>query len=652
MVKVVLRNRIALWLMSCALVIGFCLQPERLPASELGRPGLSQTSGPDGARTRIMVAAEGEGRGKRYQWLLKERSQQEPPQKQSDTTTFFEKLDRDIKAARKLYLSGETENAILQYRSAVDYFESLVDEVPPGHPLLKELEQRLTVFEEMATKLLGPILAEIQEDVAGRLFHLMEKRRLCRLSISLKKAGNIEFFDVPASLLEDESHILRKLLEQRQDTASSGSRQIEEDLKSKLAEVRRSLQKSSTRYAALRRAQPPPLSELRRDVLRANELIIDINLLSDRMVAGIITKESAVYHQVPVNRVEIDAAVFNLQDQLREFASESSSTFLGHAWKEPCRRIHRALLGKLPPIPSEKSTVFIIPDRSLWYLPFPVMLDSEDRPFGQDRIISLIPSAEALRFIRTQGATHSASPDSAANLVLFESIPWIPDEDVRAPSGTGPLRKKVSQNESEGEKIERLILKNSVYPKPSEIAVGLQKTFKKSDVFVGPAATIDRFLEFKDRYEDIAVLAVPLSMSDSVGPNHQPSLFFSPDKRNRRRLEARGLFAAPLGARLVILPIAWFDVQDREALSGEGPLLFSSAVFYAGAPLAMVNYSDPNWGYEQPFVETVLKKASEGVSPGRTISSYPRELPAGLDSSFSGKPPSWAGWILMGDPGS
>jgi hypothetical protein len=179
----------------------------------------------------------------------------------------------------------------------------------------------------------------------------------------------------------------------------------------------------------------------------------------------------------------------------------------------------------------------------------------------------------------------------------------------------------------------------------------VQKLFTKFDVWVGPAATIDRFLEYTDRKNDVTVLATPLSVWDSAYGDRQPILFFSPEKRGQRRFEATRFFSAPVGTRMAIMPVAWFNVLDRETPSGDGPLLLSTAMFYAGFKMTMVNYSDPSWGIDDPFLMTVLKKAAEKKPLGKVLAEYPRDMPAGLDTSFSGKPPSWAGWILIGDPG-
>lgn len=597
----------------------------------------------------VQLAAGDEDRTRKYHWLFRERAPEEPV-REVESATVLEKLDREIKLARKVYLSGETDNGILKYRSVVDLFESVVDDIPPGHPLLNEMEQRFSIFDELATKILGPVDLEPREDLAGQVFHLMEKRRICRRNLTLKKAGVMAFFDVPSSLLKNESEILKKLLELKDDAPTSDIRHAEAALKSKLAEVRKSLQKSSPRYELLRRSTPSPLEEVRRDLLGKDEMILDFNLFSDRMVVGVITTEKAIYYQVPVNRTEIDKGVFQVQEKLREFTSGEQSSFMGHAWKEPCRRIYRTLLGNLSALPSDKRTIFVIPDRSLWYLPLSAMLDPEDRPFGRDRLVTLISSVDMLRFVRSS-VQRKLQANVTGDLLLFESLPWIPEEDVREDPSGEPAGKKVSQKMGEEEKIERLILANPVYPKPSEIVISIQKMFKKFDVWVGATATVDRLLEYKDKGEDVAVYAVPLAMTDTVGREHQPAFFFAPDKRGRRKFEARGLFVAPIPTSLMLMPISWFDMQDSDAPLGEGPLLLSTAMSYAGVRMSLVNYSDPNWGPDDPFVLGVLKKVAEKTMPGEALAGLARDIPAGLDASFSGKPPSWTGWILMGDPG-
>jgi hypothetical protein len=342
--------------------------------------------------------------------------------------------------------------------------------------------------------------------------------------------------------------------------------------------------------------------------------------------------------------------VFKLQKKLREFTLGARSTFMGHAWKEPSRRVYRTLLGRLPPVPATKTTIFIIPDRSLWYLPFAMLLDTEDRPFGRDRLVSLIPSADMLRFVRLADRKALES-SNASSLLLFESLPWASEEDIKEAIPRRISRKKGSRSMSEGQRIERLILTNPVYPRPSDIVLKIQKMFKRFDVWVGPTATINHLVQYKGQGPGLTVMAIPLAMTDRVTTDRQPSLFFSPDKRGRRRFEVRRLFETPLISPLIVLPTCWFDLPDKDSPLGEGPLLLSTALFYAGMPMGLVNYSNPDWGDNDPFLLAIFDKVAGGVPPGKALAEYTRMMPAGLDSSFSGRPPAWSGWIAFGDPG-
>ena len=587
---------------------------------------------------------------KKYKWLFHDRDAQQT-QTVDQPAGQFEKFDRLVKQARKLYLAGEKENSILEYRNALDLFESVLDDLPAGSQPLRDLESRFQVFEEMLVRILGPVNSEIKEEDSGLIFHLMEKRRLARRNLTMKKAGPIEPFDVPPELLAQETELLIELNELQRATPTTAVRKAEEDIKNRLIDLRQTIHKKSPKYSFLRKSLPISLAEIKREYLAPHELIMDFNLFSDRMVVGMLTNDEAIYYQAPINRQELEKGVFTLQDRLREFMLGSESSFMGHAWKEPCRRVYRSLLGRLPAPAQEKKVIFIIPDRSLWYLPFPALLDSEDRPFGQDRVITMIPSVDMLKFTRSMAKTENQLI-AKNSLLVFESIPWISNDETKQPAAQQNQPKKTPARKlTESEKIEKLILSNPVYPKPSDIVIGVQRIFRNFEVWVGPTATVDRLADLKNRKESVIILALPLGVPDVVQGDFQPSFFFSPNKQGQRKIPSRKFFSASVNTNLLVNPVAWFEIQDRDAPVGEGPLFLSLAFFYSGAKMSLINYSDPNWGADEPFLMNALKKISEKTKPGQAIASFSIELPQSLDSSFTGRPPSWAGWILHGDPG-
>ncbi|MEW6112120.1 MAG: CHAT domain-containing protein [Thermodesulfobacteriota bacterium] len=610
-------------------------------ASQTGpAPALSQSASPQ------MVAQKQPDSSGRYRWLFKK--EKEAPTQETERLPLLENLDQEIKQARRIYLSGEVENAILKYRSLVDHLESALNDVPPGHAILTEFSERLQIFDELTAKVLGPLHLEPPKNAVGQVFHLNEKRRICQRNLILKKAEIQGFFDVPERLRQEEARILGDLITVRLEPSESPMRKKQDELRAALDEVRSSLQKRASRHMLMRRGLAMSLAEVQKDLLGPNEILLDFSLFRDRMAVGYITREDAVYHQVAANRAEIARGVFHLQEKLQESSLGKSSSFMGHAWKEPCRRMYRAIFGQLPALPSEKTTVFVIPDGPLWYLPFSILLDPEDRPLGRDRLISLIPSVDMLRFART--VAKSDNPEGpSAGLLALESIPWISDEDMRQGSPRKSKGQKKVENLSEGERIQRLILASPVYPKPSNILIKLQKLFKKFEVWVGATATADRLVDRKGAPPEVTLLAVPAAVTDKVEEETQPALFFSADKGGNRTVYARDFFRMPLKSQLAVLPTAWFDLGDRETVLAEGPVLLLTSLIYAGIPTALINYARPDWGEDDPFLAAVLKGTAEGTPPRRALAEYSRQMPAGLDTSFAGKPPAWAGWILMGD---
>ncbi|MCA1960393.1 MAG: CHAT domain-containing protein [Desulfomonile sp.] len=638
---------------AAAFAVAVCWQCAAIAqAQEVVRPGMERGEAPSAPpagidRGRLVAQKEPDSRT-RYRWLFGNQPA-EPGQAPQDTS-ILEEFDRELKQARRLYLAGQVEQAVLKYRSAIDRIEALVDAVPPGHPLLNEMDERFQVFDEVVGKLLGPVHAEPKEDTAGQLFYLLEKRRICKRHLALKRAEIPAYFDVPRDLVSEEARVLKELGEIAKQGTPAGDRAGADALKARLAKIREALQQSSSRLTHLRSGVPVPLTEVRRDLLRKDEMILDFTFFRDRMVVGVIATESAVYHQVPVNAPELDKGVFNLQEKLREFTSGGQSSFMGHAWREPSRRVYRALFGNLPPLPDDKQVVFVIPERSLWYLPLSVLLDTEDRPFGRDRLVSLIPSVDMLKFIRSV-PRRTVSPGKTPGLLLVESLPWVSEEDAKKAAARAANKKKKTRKTSEEERIEELIISSPVYPKPSQVVLKIQKLFSKFDVFVGPSATAERLTQYRDSLKALAVLALPCAVTDSVRPDHQPTVFFSPDKNGRRRFPVKELFDAPIASKLMLFPTCWFDVPDKEAPIGEGPLLLTVAMLYGGTPLAMINYSNPDWGNDDHYIETVAKKIAKGEPASRALAEYARTLPSGLDSSFSGRPPAWSGWVIVGDAG-
>jgi hypothetical protein len=618
-------SRFAERLVCCGCAVGLVVAVLFCPihASELPRPKTS--------------ANKSDASGERYRWLFGEQPEQSSVEALHHSG--LKALDREIKRARQVYISGAPEEALKAYTTAIESLESLLDQTPPGHPLLSEISRRLSVFEETAAKILGPIKLDPGPGVAPAVFEILERRRACRLRIVVKQCGPVHFHDMPASILDEEARLLDQITKHADLSVGKARSSEESKIRTRLADVRNALQKGSRGFPLIRGDYGVPLDVLRNEVLSQDEVLVDFNLFRDRMVVGVISKEEARYHHFETNRADMDKGIMLLQSRLREFTAGEKASFMGHAWKEPCRRVHRILLGRLTSLSMDKKKVLVIPDGSLWYLPFSLLLDAEDRPFGTDRLISLLPSAASLRFLRSA----PVEPSGAARkpeLLMFESV-----HHASASTSVGASQEdRPHQTESS--------LKNPVYSKPTPAAVKIHEVFDKAEVFIGPAATVERFRQAGQRKRDVTVLALPVAVTDEILGAVQPCMFFSPPKeRGPRRLLVSELFQIRLDSGLTMLPSAWIEPADKETPSADGPFLMSIALMYSGTRLAMVNYSQVGWGEPEPFLMSLFKQSAEKAPIADAIAQYPKTMPIGVDSSFSGRPPDWAGWILMGDPG-
>jgi hypothetical protein len=291
--------------------------------------------------------------------------------------------------------------------------------------------------------------------------------------------------------------------------------------------------------------------------------------------------------------------------------------------------------------------LFVLPDKALWRLPFTILLDPEDKPLGSNRLISLVPSAYALDFLRS-GAFVENPPVKGAPIMAFESMPWIPREQLMREHSQ---KKERRRHEADRLKILPLILKNPIYPKPSEFLKRVDSIAPRSALWVGPAATLGNWLRQDRDGRVFTLLAVPTPIPDSLVHGRQPTLIFSPDKVRTREIEAKDLFRKKSPVGLMALPNAWMEINDEGSeLWGQGPLLFSLAAMYTGVRSYMINYSLGGWGEDHPYIMKLIKVIDKGAGPGKALQGIKRTIPGAMSPTFGAAPPDWAGWILAGDP--
>ena len=155
--------------------------------------------------------------------------------------------------------------------------ESAIDYTPPGHPALKDIEAHFRVFDEMAARVMGPVYLEPGKDVVGAYLSLNGKASGAYTKSFTQadglppflRCGTTRSYSVKPSCSES-------LWTCGAQPATRANRRQKEELASKLESLRQSLFKSSPRYAVLRKGLAPSLTQVRRELLRDDEMILDL----------------------------------------------------------------------------------------------------------------------------------------------------------------------------------------------------------------------------------------------------------------------------------------------------------------------------------------------------------------------------------------
>ncbi len=581
----------------------------------------------------------------RFKWLFDEKPTS-PAKTNQTQNEIFTNFDSILKGAREQYLSNKTRKAGEQYRKAIKELFRIINILPSGHPGLNGALERTQVFEESAMKILGPADYDISPEISKEMFHLMEEKRTARRLITLKMADIKSVFDVPSDLMELENKLLQTLLNYVNDDKNKDISHI----KNKLKYVRSRIAAHSQEWAPFFLSSTiSGLLTVQTQVLRDNELILDINLLPDRALMGYISRSKCSYFQFRIDPENLSDAILDLQNKVKGYTKGDESSFMGHAWKEASRRVYRELFSITPELESKWTNVYVLPDKSIWYLPFSILLDPSDQPLGYGRTISMLPSARMLVFHRSL-RRQEPRRERGARILGFESTPWIPQDQLMKNS---PKKRPPKHAHVKGmSHISQLILSNRSYPKPSKFMLEVDKIAPKSALWVGPAATLDNWLKQKRDGRLFTLLAVPAPTPDKVSHHRQPTFIFSFDKKKKRRLMARDLFAKRHLTMMLAIPNAWVEMEDeRSAPLGQGPLLMSLGAAYSGAESYMINYSNPEWGEDEPYLMELIEKIASGNDPWSAIKGIKLKLAGDGAYSFTGRPPAWAGWIIVGCPG-
>ncbi|HEX4956250.1 MAG TPA: CHAT domain-containing protein [Thermoanaerobaculia bacterium] len=530
---------------------------------------------------------------------------------------------------------GDRAAALLASRRAIEIVEGV-------RPTVLREDLRTSFFSgaKAAYDTRVDLLLEAGEEEDAWVVAEQARARVLRDQLAEAGAGLRQAAD--AGLVEREQQLQRRLnaLEtQRLGTSERSAdklRTLGEQIDAGVTEletVRGELRRASPRYAALADTEAGPSASLRRDLLDADTLLLELRLGE----AG--STLFAVHHD------GVEAFPLPPGKELEELARQASSWIQGLEWPgrhpEVLCQLARALLA---PVAAQLETkrLVIVPDGGLETLSFAALPDprATDCPTAPALVdsheIVYLPSASTLAAQRRLLAGRQPAPGWLA--VLADPVYSPNDPRVTAVLGpaaesttrgrTAPVWRRLPRSADEAAAIAA-----GVPASRARVALGFEAS---RQTVLGGALTGYRILHFATHglldAERPLLSSLALSQLDERG---QPV---------EGGLAAHEIYDLDLPAELVVLSAC--ETALGRQVAGEGLVSgLPRAFLYAGAARVVVSL----WAVEDHSTRDLMERFYRGLlrerqPPGLALAEAQRSL------LREGRPPAqWAGFVLLGD---
>lgn len=413
----------------------------------------------------------------------------------------------------------------------------------------------------------------------------------------------------------------------------------EDHLQQTEGEIRRRFPK----YAEIRSPVPLELSAVRR-LLDSETALLEYALGAKSGTLFVVTRDG--FHSFPLPSAgEIEDSVHQLHQRLEKAGSRELGDFAHQA-----RQMYLKLLAPAAPLLAGRPRLIIAPDRSLFYLPFEVLLTSAEAPRAyadlpyllKEHSIAYVPSASVLADLRSRRENRSPAttprPEDASRAKSFVAFAYPVTPQAAPPPGRSPVApspgaaevRPLPEARNEVEGIARLYGPNLVRlylgDEASEDRVHSQEVARCLRLHFATHAQVD------EEHPELSSLQL------APGPG--------PRQAGRGLLLAQKIFRLKLDAELVVLS-ACSTALGKE-VTGEGLVGLSRAFLYAGAPRVVVTL----WNVSDAAAPRLMVDFYRHLDSGAWKAEALRQakLAALGRGGLDARPTSWAPFILVGDP--
>ena len=508
---------------------------------------------------------------------------------------------------------GATEAAAQELRAAIADIERT------GHSLMLA-ERRSGFFADKWDTYVQLALLERARGRVGAAFEVSERIRASEMLELLGQGRVAAPHDTASELVAGEQDLRRRIgeLTSQLEGTGAGTQPVRgPDVARGGAVTREALLRAQASYAELllqiRERVPQHAALVSRETttwravakgLAADEAFIEYLVSDASSLAFVVTRDTAVALQLPVNRHDLARLI----DFVRGTLQPQGSPRLDSLWRAPLRQLHQDLIAPIEAsgLLAGKTRLTIVPHAELHYLPFAALLGGAGREqFLIERFqVMVTPSASVWLALGARTPRHTTR-----GILAFAPQP------ERLPASRG------------------------------EVAAVARLGGGDSRVVVGSAATEAAF-----RREAPSRRVIHLATNGVL--NKQNPLFsfvaFAPDGDNDGRLEVHEVFGLDLAADLVVLSACQTGLGSgalTDVPAGDDWIGLSRAFLSAGAARVMATLWPVQDRASAALMEQFYKEYAVGADPGRALALAQRRL---LAEPATANPYYWAGFELVG----
>ena len=501
---------------------------------------------------------------------------------------------------RILLEQGKREESLVYFKQAIDILEGLREKLTSAEMKRGFFENKLLAYD---------LTIEVLWDL-GRFeeaFNYTERAR-ARSFLDILGGTILKVKDEDKEMvnrLQDlETRIVSLQEKERQERAKPVEEQntayleelqkILEKLQQSYLQVKEDLNYYSPEVASLVTINPLTLDKVK-TVLGEEIIFLDYYITGDRILVWVVEQEG-------IKTKEISIKDINLNKKVEEARKAFTDAKGEYDYQKICEELYRILFTPVKTLIGNKTTIGIIPHRSLFYLPFQA-LKGEDGFLVDQYNLFYVPSASVYSYCLGKNRGNQESYLGFGN-----------------PS-------------FEGKDLPSLPLS------AEEVKIAAQN-FPYNDVFIDKEATETKFKEICSDFDVIHLSTHGLA--DDQRPLYS-IICLAKDEQNNGEVRAYEVFSLDLKANLVALGAC--ETGLGKLSEAEGLIGLVRSFLYAGTPTVIASL----WSvYDRPTMELFVKFfkywKKEGMSKVEALGRAQREL-----AQEYGLPVAWAGFIMIGD---